>query len=459
MLDRFFQGGLFDWGPRFSCELKCYPPAFAGKGDLENGNRLILPPSVLRRMQELNIQAEPMLFEVADLDGRRRTHAGVSEFVAPEDVCYAPLWLLRHLGAAEDGHILRISSKPLPRATYVRFRPANVALLRVYNPRALLECGLRNFVAFTDGDAFAVEYNGKQYGLEVLEVHPGGAACVVDTDVQVDFATPLDASGPGRGAASPSRSRSRPDPAAGPAGSRAEPEDSYGSMSAPTQGHVGVDAAVLFTGAGHRIDGGAADGEASAPTCLDEEEEDTMPWRRRIPGGVKYTRENPPFGFQVEKHGRQAAETRSRWSQVNDAGIALGGVGSGPGRPNMPEQLRAAALQAADAREAERAEEFAARRAEVELEARARDAAAAEAAAEAEAEAQRKRQRSRSLAVDAASAQKRKDAEAQRRAAEARRRARGGRLGFVFACCRCFRGGRNVRGASGGNSVATQSRC
>lgn len=42
------------------------------------------------------------------------------------------------------------------------------------------------------GDTFVIEYNGKNYEIDVLEVKPDHAASVIETDVNVDFAPPKD---------------------------------------------------------------------------------------------------------------------------------------------------------------------------------------------------------------------------------------------------------------------------
>jgi Ubiquitin fusion degradation protein UFD1 len=42
------------------------------------------------------------------------------------------------------------------------------------------------------GDTIVIEYNGKLYHIDVLEVKPDNAISVVETDVNVDFAPPKD---------------------------------------------------------------------------------------------------------------------------------------------------------------------------------------------------------------------------------------------------------------------------
>lgn len=248
---------------RFSCEPKCFSMSFHGREELEFGNRILMPATALEKLKDTQAPT-PWLFEVADLDGRRWTHAGVLEFSAPAETCYMPYWMLQQL-QAQEGDVMRLTLKELPKATYALFRPASVALHRVYNPRALLENGLRGFATLTSGDNFAVAYDGHQYGIEVLEVRPGDAACIVDTDMEVDFATAKDAQ------AAASRANSRQDE----------------GDSVPSSPKV-------FPGAGKRIDG-TATGEPSEA----DEPYDPMPWKNRIPKGVKQT--EPPYGIDVSK--------------------------------------------------------------------------------------------------------------------------------------------------------------
>mmetsp|Transcript_23424 Transcript_23424/g.54535 ORF Transcript_23424/g.54535 Transcript_23424/m.54535 type:complete len:405 (+) Transcript_23424:179-1393(+) len=303
-----FVGGLINslGGSRFTCQLHCYPAAFAGKEELETSNRLVLPPSALEKLTKLEVPS-PMIFSVSDLDGRRKTHAGVLEFNAPEDQCFMPLWMLRQL-EAEEGDVLQISLVNLPKATSVKFRPASVALMRVYNPRALLENVLRNFVALTTGDTFAVSYNSQMYGIEVVETKPADAVSIFETDVHVEFAPPQ-----------------------GSVASR-DPD----SASRQQQEQVRP--------------------VAAEKQPQNDEEEDPMPWKRRIPGGVKWT--VPPYGFadlNDQSKAKQPAEaaTSSSARPVRP--------GTAPTSQSVRE-MRSAALQAAERRMAEQAEEIEERR-------------------------------------------------------------------------------------------------
>jgi len=361
-----FLGGLL--GPRFSCELKCYPVSFIGREDLEAGNRLVMPPAALQRLQELGAPS-PMMFEVSDLEGRRHTHAGVLEFVAPEETCYMPYWIMRQL-QAEEGDVLRLVLKQLPKAKFVRFRPASVALHRVYDPKALLECGLRNYVALTIGDSFAVESNGQKYGLEVMELQPAEAASIIDTDLEVEFATPKDAE------AAASRATSRQSEGVASRATSRQSEEGEDDISTLGGSGAGRKAAKIFSGAGRRIDGAIVmpKGEDS-----DESEEfDEIPWKRRVPGGVKWT--SPPFGVDLARITGEAPMghlATSSTAAASTSSTAPGGVSVVTQVISVPQEApdaaataesRARALEAAEVRYAQHAEEIEQRRREEEEE-------------------------------------------------------------------------------------------
>lgn len=91
----------------------------------------------------------------------------------------------------EEGALITVKNKSLPKATFVKFRAQSVDFLEVSNPRALLEVALRRFTCLTVGDTICIPHSGKKYYLDVREVQPSGAASIIETDCNVDFEEPL----------------------------------------------------------------------------------------------------------------------------------------------------------------------------------------------------------------------------------------------------------------------------
>jgi ubiquitin fusion degradation protein 1 len=132
----------------------------------------------------------PMLFQLNNRSMNRTTHCGVYEFSAPEGCCYLPFWMMQNLMLGEGATII-VKNVSLPKAKFVKFRPQSVDFLDISNPRAVLEKTLRNYTCVSQGDIICIHYLNKNLYLEVVEVKPGTAASIVETDCEVDFDEPV----------------------------------------------------------------------------------------------------------------------------------------------------------------------------------------------------------------------------------------------------------------------------
>mmetsp|Transcript_40670 Transcript_40670/g.95481 ORF Transcript_40670/g.95481 Transcript_40670/m.95481 type:complete len:332 (+) Transcript_40670:760-1755(+) len=132
----------------------------------------------------------PMLFRLESSQHGTATHCGVLEFTAQEGYCNIPFWMMQNL-LIEEGSILTITNVSLPKASFVKLQPQHVDFLEISNPRAVLEHALRSYSCVTKGDVICLPYNNKNYHLELKEVKPQDAACIIETDCNVDFDPPL----------------------------------------------------------------------------------------------------------------------------------------------------------------------------------------------------------------------------------------------------------------------------
>ena len=133
-----------------------------------------------------------MLFKLKNEKLDRVTHCGVLEFLPNTDAkCYLPSWMMRHL-LLQEGEKLSVESVSLRVATFVRFQPQSKDFLDISNPKAVLETALRNFSCLTKGDLIAIKYVNRDYELCVLELKPADAVTIIECDMEVDFAPPVD---------------------------------------------------------------------------------------------------------------------------------------------------------------------------------------------------------------------------------------------------------------------------
>ncbi|KAF5946909.1 hypothetical protein HYC85_017137 [Camellia sinensis] len=179
-------------GTSFEQTYRCYPASFIDKPQIENGDKIIMPPSALDRLASLHIDY-PMLFELRNAATERISHCGVLEFIAEEGMIYMPYWMMENL-LLQEGDIVRVKNMTLPKGTYVKAATPYKRLLG-YIPIQRpcdLETTLRNFSCLTTGDSIMVAYNNKKYYIDIIETKPSNAISIIETDCEVDFAPPLD---------------------------------------------------------------------------------------------------------------------------------------------------------------------------------------------------------------------------------------------------------------------------
>ena len=98
-----------------------------------------------------------------------------------------------------EGSLLNLKSTTLPLGKFIKIQPQSPTFLSIHDPKAVLEMSLRNFSALTTGDIIQISYNSQIYEIAVLQVKAHGtspsdevpAVCVIETDIEVDFATPV----------------------------------------------------------------------------------------------------------------------------------------------------------------------------------------------------------------------------------------------------------------------------
>ncbi|KAF3685686.1 putative arginine decarboxylase [Capsicum annuum] len=215
-------------GRSFEQTYRCYPASFIDKPQIENGDKIIIPPSALDRLASLHIDY-PMLFELRNTSTERVSHCGVLEFIAEEGMIYMPYWMMENL-FLQEGDIVTVKNVTLPKGKYVKLQPHTKDFLDISNPKAILEMTLRNFSCLTTGDSIMVSYNNKKYYIDIVEGWPwlsgklayrclpwcarvGGSKrpsseAGVRAHCEVDFAPPLDYKEPERDA--PSRPSKAP---------------------------------------------------------------------------------------------------------------------------------------------------------------------------------------------------------------------------------------------------------
>lgn len=150
-----------------------------------NTDKIILPVSILELLISMEVQY-PLTFEI--VTNQKKTHCGVLEFTSDEGTCFIPQWIMTNLELKEGDNIY-LRNVPLTQATFIKFKPC-LSFLEISDPRAVLEYILRSFSCVTIGDKLQFDYNFKIYTLEIIEVLPKKACCIIESDIEVEFDQP-----------------------------------------------------------------------------------------------------------------------------------------------------------------------------------------------------------------------------------------------------------------------------
>lgn len=95
----------------------------------------------------------------------------------------------------EPGDLLQVKSTDLSPGNFIKLQPQSPDFLEISDPKAVLENVFRSYSCLTVGDVFTFSYNDHVYEIAVLQVKPDdgvrSAISVQETDLSVDFATPV----------------------------------------------------------------------------------------------------------------------------------------------------------------------------------------------------------------------------------------------------------------------------
>jgi len=80
----------------------------------------------------------------------------------------------------------------LNKGTFVKIQPHETAFIDLPDPKAILERELINYATLYKGDTININHKGRDYLINIVECKPNDQICIVEADVSVDFAPPLD---------------------------------------------------------------------------------------------------------------------------------------------------------------------------------------------------------------------------------------------------------------------------
>lgn len=165
---------------------------------LDDGDKLILPSSALQELLDLSKDSDlssPMTFAIRHPHYPQKIlHGGVKEFSGDHDTVLIPSWMMSSLGLTAGDELQQqqqrivVQWKVLPKGTWAKLRPLTDNYSEIMDYRAALESHLRqHYNTLTIGQTLTCRYGSQRYPFLVVDLKPGMAVGVNDTDLEVDL--------------------------------------------------------------------------------------------------------------------------------------------------------------------------------------------------------------------------------------------------------------------------------
>lgn len=177
--------------------LKTWPSYVVGRGDIDKGNKIILPQSILYEISNFNLP-QPMIFKITTFDKKQQIHCGVIEFVAEEETMVLPFWMFKQMQIREGAMLIVELNPALPKGTYLKVQPHETVFTEMPDPKGFLEVNLREFQCACKGTTIEIPTllgDRKPYSFNIIDIKPANpfnSICLVDTNIILDFDVPVD---------------------------------------------------------------------------------------------------------------------------------------------------------------------------------------------------------------------------------------------------------------------------
>jgi len=168
--------------------------------DLNYTNKILLPESVLYGLQNNkkfeNIEF-PLFFNVKNTETQFGIVCGVHEFTSPPGVCHMPYHIMSLLGI-DEGTTVHIELNECVGGDFVKFRFHTSKFASIPDSKKLLEKIIsKDYPVISTGQTLILNHKetGEIYNIDVLETKPVECIKILNSNINVDFDTPLDGGG------------------------------------------------------------------------------------------------------------------------------------------------------------------------------------------------------------------------------------------------------------------------
>ena len=157
---------------------------------LENSNKIILPKRILYQLSQYNNIVYPLYFKINNSANLFSVH----EFLEDIDHVYISRDLFHELRMEYDmPYTLTLFNQELVKGTKIRLQPHNQDMYEIENIKEYLEENLTKlYTCLMKDQTLSIPYDHTNIYFNVVNCEPEDLISIIDTDIEVDFAKPLD---------------------------------------------------------------------------------------------------------------------------------------------------------------------------------------------------------------------------------------------------------------------------
>ncbi|KAL6076408.1 Ubiquitin fusion degradation protein 1 [Balamuthia mandrillaris] len=188
-----YPGQTATWNAQLICHsILSFPGEDDSNGapppNLEKGDKVLLPSSALMELSLRQIEF-PIVLQLRNPANNKLAYCGVLEFSSPEQHCCVPFWMKEAL-ELEEGQRIHLRTVNVPKGTYAKLQPLTDAFYHLDDPKAVLESLLRGYTCLKEQNTFQLMLTegSPPLSFRVLALKPEPAVCIVDTNIEVEFA-------------------------------------------------------------------------------------------------------------------------------------------------------------------------------------------------------------------------------------------------------------------------------
>ena len=176
-------------------KLKTFSSAFNPNQTELFGDKVVLPQKILNDISEESLQNFHFIIKSQTDNEICCTALEYSYDTEHENNIYMPDWMFQNLYLElHDEITLTLLPSSPKKCEKIIVQPHDSIFITLPDHKGLLESNLLNFNVLTNNTTITIDYNSMQYSLTINKIFPENEKYVslIDTDVEVDFMSPLD---------------------------------------------------------------------------------------------------------------------------------------------------------------------------------------------------------------------------------------------------------------------------